>query len=247
MGNMRLKPALYYQLDYMVRASLSVLGVLLLVSAANYLLINFFEGNFAIFMVIIDGDISSMALNVGGVAVISLFIVGIVGIREDIKFFMQHGRGRYTTYFSTLLGSLISAAAIGLVCELFNLIGDAWHMFPLQGVNFGGAGFIGSWVMHTVFFFGAWQLGMLVSLLYYRMSKMQQIIFSVAIGGIFLLALPTFVPSLIDSLVQGLEDMDWDAFMFMPNVSMLAVPVVLGGVMAAGFNFLLLRRAQIKE
>ena len=248
MNTMRLKPALHYHLDYMARASLSTLGI---VSAIVFVLSLFvsvttvddgtditiaFLGN-----VNIGGNV---IFNAGSVIVIMLFVVGIAGIREDIKFLLQHGMGRYTVYFSTLWSSLISSAALGLSCEILNLIWNAWPAFPASGIVFPNGGFFSGWILHTLCFFLAWQLGMLLSLIYYRLSRTGQIVFSVAGVAFLVFALPNIILSILGDEVGVLDAI---FFNYPQNPLTLMMVALLGGVLSAGGNFLLIRRAQIRE
>jgi len=266
---MNLKPALLYQLDYMLKASLGVMGVLILIALGSHLLAA--AGIFSVSVEqyapreILDLAIRGVGeiqvegtdydgefiivnwLNVGAVALFSLFIVGIVGIREDIKFLLQHGMGRRTVFFSTLLASIICAVAVGLVSEGFNLISSHWAEFPFVGLTFNdmGHGFLAGWLFHAGIFFCAWQLGTFISLLYYRMNKIQMIIFSVAAGGVILLLMQGFARRVIADVDVWIEN-----FMYaMENlhlVNISTVTLVIGSA-AAAFSFMLIRRAQIKE
>jgi len=269
MRSMNLKPALLYQLDYMLRASLGVLGVLILVALGSHLL-----AAAGIFSVNIDtsspGEILDLAirgageiqiegadydgeiiivnwLNVGAVALLSLFIVGIVGIREDIKFLLQHGMGRRTVFTSTFLASLISAAAIGLINEGFNLISSHWAAFPFVGLTFDGMnhGFFAGWLFHVGILFCAWQLGTFISLLYYRMNKIQQIVFSVVAGGFILLVMQGFVRRVVVDVDVWIENFMYTLEnLHLINISMITLII---GLVAAAFSFMLIRRTQVKE
>ena len=269
MRSMNLKPALLYQLDYMLRASLGILGVLILVAIGAHLMatVGAFDVNVdthtpreVLDLALVtteevqvgDSDygfniVIVNILNVGAVALLSLFIVGIVGIREDIKFLLQHGMGRRTVFFSTFFASIITATAMGLISEVFNLISSQWAAFPFVGLTFNEMehSFFTGWLFHAGILLCAWQLGTFISLLYYRMSKMQMIIFSVAAGGTILLGMQGFFRRILVDVDLWIEN-----FMYMMenlhliNISMFTLAI---GLVAATFSSLLIRRAQVKE
>ena len=214
MNNLNLKPALRYQITYLGKFFLIAFGIIVAVYAFLHL---FFS--VAVTSDTIEINMSDSLLSV---LLVMLFIIGIVGIREDLKMFLQHGAGRRTVYVSTLISGFFTAVVLGLICELFSLF------FTV------GQSFFGGWLFNGACFFFAWQLGGLISLIYYRMNRIQQIVFSVA-GGSLLGALAVFVlPYMAAYIPSGM----WAA----PTV-----PILLCGLLAAAFNFLLLRRAQVKE
>ena len=244
MNKMRLKPALHYQLDYMVRASLSYIGVLAVIIIFISLIRRFFGGltvvNILGIVRIDAGGIGGgqFTFNVGGLIIFILFVIGIVGIREDLKLFLQHGMGRATTYFSTLIISLICAVSYGLFCELLNLAFIHWPNFPVRAMFFPAQSFFAGWFFHASLFFFAWQLGVLISLIYYRMNGVQQTVFSVAGVAMIMFALPGGIRR-----IAGGEDLEAALVALLANPAFLP----LWGVLAAAGSFLLLRRAQVKD
>jgi len=264
MRAMNLKPALQYQLDYMAKATLSVLGVSIAIILFFSLLGGVFQfggtsGNeYETADTILNLQVRGTELdyggnlvmwfNLGAIALFSIFIVGIVGIREDIKFLLQHGMGRYTVFLSTLLGSLITGLALGALGELLNFISSNWEAFPIRGLTFDGAehGFVVGWLSQAMLLFFVWQLGTLISLIYYRMNRIQQIVFSVCAGGIIFFGIQGPLPALehwgeyIPQVIETLE-----------NIVLNPVNIVIfssaAGVVSAMLNFFLIRRAEIKE
>ena len=261
MRKMNIKPALHYQLDYMFWASIWTFGILFAIMVITRLFFgigvislgesayNDYSAGFVIGLItdIMEDnpEYSVSWFNIGAVAFFSFFIVGIAGIREDLRFFLQHGMGRYTTFFSTLWGSLICATVIGGFCELLNFITSRWSAFPMRGMTFANInqGSFAGWLIHIAIFFTVWQFGTLISLLYYRMNKIQQIVFSVGMGGLIIFGLPNFfrlspdwISTMIDVLVRGSL-----------NPLTVALFTSVLGILSALFNFLLIRRAEIKE
>ena len=243
MKKTRLKAALHYQLDYVGWSVLIVAGIGIAVAALLTVLSEFaFEHGFSF---IIINDVAVTDFNIAVILMVLIFVIGVGGVREDMRFFNQHGISRLTTYLSTLYGSLISALAIGLMGEVLNVIALAWDMFPVNGMFLGEHNFIVGWLLQAFCIFAAWQIGTFLSLLLYRMSKIQKIIFITAIVGLvmsgvrrFFIFLSMFADEIFEAYMPGREGY--------PDI---LLPMVFGvfGTLCAALNFLLIRRAPIKE
>jgi len=248
-NRLNLKPALRYQLTTMSKAAAMVFAIVFAVAIFLHFLVGFFIEPET--TVNIAGIVSTEAdetfetfirvnqVNFGFVAIIFLFVAGVGGIREDLKLMLQHGMGRRTVYVSTLLGSLISSAALGIFCELLNLV----TVFSISGLNFQG-GFFSGVLLHTLSFFLAWQLGTLISMIYYRLETMQKIIFSVLGGALIVFGIPRTITRLLTHDAGAFEATLINIF---TNPFVLVLPILVCGVLAATGNFLLLRRAQVRE
>jgi len=235
MKNSRLKQALYYQLDYFGWSSLYVYGIAIAAMAAIGLLITTSGGN------------GNASLSIGGVGFVHLLIMGIAEIRSDLKFFLQHGISRRTTFFSHLYGSLICGAALGLFCEFFSLVTSRWLGLAGGGSAFAIQNFLAGWLLHTVTFFFAWQIGALISLIYYRLNKMQQIVFSVTAIAAIIFAFSSGIRFLV-RVSDELGDIIQRALENTLDFTGAAIWVILLlGILAAAGNYFLLRRAQVKE
>jgi hypothetical protein len=243
-------PVLRYQLGYLARSSLVTLGITVAVIAVVGLFLvqpvseADFDADVSVGVILrIEGN-AVLGLNISPVLMVTIFIVGIVGIREDIKFMLQHGVGRRTTYLSTFLGGLINGAWLGLVCELLNMAIRSFTAIPASAMPFPAASFFGGWLMHMGCLFFALQFGVLVSLIYYRLNRLQQIILSVAAGAIVVFALPNIFTRFFFG-VAAVFERAMQAVTASPFA--LACLMLLAGIIAAAANFLLLRRAQVKE
>ena len=242
MKTMNLWPAVLYHIEYALIALAWTFGIVGAISIAGSI---FFES--FVFMGSTDAG-SYVSFNAGAVALVMFFIFGVGGTREDLRFFLQNGMGRRTTYWSTIISALISGAAVGLLGEGFNLLFRLWPAFPITGMNFNHAsGFFIGWLMHIGSFFFAWQLGALFSLIYYRMNKNQQIVFSVALAATFVIGLPRIIIRMIPS-VEAFEAMVETMFYnFFAIPSNWAILIFALGVLAACGNFFLIRGANVKE
>lgn len=231
MKNSRLKQAIKYQLSYFGWSSLCVYSIAIAVLVVISLLVTFsFQ----------DGN---TFVGIGGTGFIHLLILGL-GIRSDLKFFLQHGISRRTVYFSNLSGSLICSVLLGLFCVIFELIAIQW--LSLFGNTIGG-GFFENWLMYSIIFFFAWQIGVLISLIYYRLGKIQQVVFSVLAIGAFVLLFSgsvAFIGNFTYDFGGLIERLTSDSLGILrsPVVGLMAIL----GVIAPICNYFLLRRASIK-
>ncbi|MCL2391767.1 MAG: hypothetical protein FWC66_04045 [Oscillospiraceae bacterium] len=258
MINLRLAPAMHYQLKAMLKAALWILGILALITVALNLLAGLHVEQITQYPyepgVIVDIDEMGITVrsnlvffSVGSILLITLFIIGICSIREDFKFFLQHGLGRRTTYLSTLFINLISGAVFGLLCTILNIIGNHFPSFPAYGISFPVDNFFFVWILHTLSFVAAWQLGAFFSLVYYRMNKMQQIVFTVIAIAIVIFAIPSFIEEIIFFFVPNVAIMGAALTSFFGNSFGLATSLFAFGLVTALMNFLLIRRVQVKN
>jgi len=237
MNTSRLKQAIHYQLNYFGWSFLYVYGIAaaVIIVIGSMMTINVSNGN---------GNV--VTTGIGGTGFVHFLIMGIAGIRGDLRFFIQHGISRRSTFFSHFYASLICSAVLGLFCEVFNLILYYLLGFALFGSAFTIQGFLTGWVAYTFIFFTAWQVGALISLIYYRLSKMQQIVFSVTAIATIMLAVSGSIRRLV-----GLGDELGLIRTIIENIIRLAGitawVALLIGLLAAIGNYLLLRRVQIKE
>ena len=204
MNTMNLKPAIRYQLEYIGKFFMFAFVIVAAVMALLYIILEA-----RIILSIDHADGFSISTNLVSMITIMLFVIGIVGIREDLKMYLQFGAGRRTVFVSTLISTLITGVVLGLICELRFMIG---------------------FMMTAAGFFLAWQLGALISLIYYRLNLIGIIVFSVAGGAVMLFCLPFIIIHVSQS---------YQTF--------LLLPLLLFGALAAAGSFLLLRRAPVKE
>ena len=176
MNNLRLHPAFKYQFDWILKYAVVIMGIVAVVA----ILINvFFAFN------VVSGV---FRIDVGSFMSVTFFVVGIVGIREDLRFFIQHGMGRRTAAISNLCGSLLAGVIIGLMGAILNLI-FAWiTTFPFLSLRFSeNISFFPDWIIQALYLVFAWQFGVMISLIYYRLnSYFWKVIVSVAGGAAIL-------------------------------------------------------------
>jgi len=176
--------------------------------------------------------------DMSGLAVVMFFIVGIVGAREDLRFFIQNGVGRRTTFWSCVIAALSTGVVIGLIGAVVNL---APEWFPISSLTAGvQVNFAMDWLLHIGAIFFAWHLGAMFSLIYYRCTKVWQMVAVSAVLGAIVLVIGPRVAFRVALFPDRLL-----AFFAAPGswIALLAVMCVV--VSCAGY--LLMRNADIRE
>ena len=268
MSNTRLKKAVRYQLDYALYSCLWVYGI----ATAIFVLLGFIsnhaggiEAFFMDFAYIVTRDTPMVELNVNDnvsgttifnympIAVVHFFILGIIGIREDIMFFLQHGIGRVTTYASHIVSSLITSTLIAFIFALIDFIAGNVAWLPFFGSSTVGD-FLSSWVLYSLGLFFMWQLGILISMIFYRLNHVQKVVFivllimSVVFGAFGVLF--TVMRHFTDLTLDAIAELGPDAFeIFIIPGGRMWGELVTTALAALAFlgNYLLVRRAPVKE
>ena len=243
MGNMRLKQALHYQLDYMFWASLWVLGITSAIFIVSVLLSGVAAAGNFVFVVNAGYDYGQFTGNANAIFTIFLFVIGIVGIRSDLKFFLQNGMGRNTTFFSNLLASIIVGVVLGFINEVITVV---IAMLFVNAMN-PGSNFMQNWAVSSAVFIGAWQIGALISLIYYRLNRLGQVIFTISAIALVVFGFGAFANYFLrdpDAMIERIEEFVTVSQNIAINTTLITLAIA--AVAAAG-SFLLIRRAQIKE
>jgi len=256
MTNLHIRKAMRYQLDYMFKASIWFVGIILVlaiiaslfISNAVYIQFGFID----IDSFTIDANTSFVFFDVGAAMVLTLFIVGIVGIREDFKFYIQHGMGRRTTFFSTLFISLIMGAAAGLFSELLTLAYNQWAFFPASGLRFAftESNFFINWLISALSIFYAWQFGSMLSLIYFRLNKTAKIIFTVAVIAVLAFVIPNtigFIISIVFPFASDSETVFLGVYGLLSSPANMIMIILTMGVICAVANYFLIRGAQARD
>ncbi len=250
MSNMEIKGALRYDIKASLRSLAIFLIVMILVWLLNFVLAVMVSGN---------GSYSSgfdMAV------AIYMFVAGIISVREDLRLFLQNGRGRPTVFLAQIVVALFASAALavasGLLTGLFQLI-TTWlapqleftSLYVLFGFGMAdGANILAALPKAVAFTFlqclPAFLFGMAVSLIYYRLSKLGKIAFSIAVPAVLFVGLPILVgsnPALFNAIISVSRFLD--AFFKTPLAMLAAFALVASPILALG-SWLLLRKAPIK-
>ena len=230
----KIKQALNYQLSYFAWSSLWVYGIAIALMCI-----------LGAWTVITVNDVN-VSTGLGGVAFVHLLVFGI-GIRGDLKFYTQHGISRRTTFLSHLYGSLICAVAVGLLCSIFNVIAGRWLGFSGGYEDHNIINFLTDWIMYISVFIFAWQIGTLISMIFYRLNNLQKVVFSVLSIGFLIFA---FVVG-IRYIVNFTEDFEALVIRLTEGAFAVISPTLIItfslAILAMCGNYLLLRRSPIKE
>jgi hypothetical protein len=144
---------------------------------------------------------------------------------------------------------LVSAVVVGFICQVLAVALSAWSDLIMIDM-FGGTidsttGFFTGWVLTTGVLFVAWQLGALISLIYYRLSKRGIIIFSAAAIILFVASINFFArragdlgDAIITLVIPATEPVT-------RNTPTIALMILIIAALAILGNFVLIRRAQI--
>lgn len=181
---------------------------------------------------------------------IMFFVLGIMMVRENIKFLLQNGCGRRTLLITDVLGNLILALITALISELLAQIFGSTHLITeisLSEMFFsvGGSPALPAAQSALLRFCAlvlAWRGGMFVSLIYYRLNRLGQVAVSVIVPALLFIGLPL-------SADRGLIDpaLFTNAFQWLissPYNTMLAA--VITALLCGVCSWPLLRRAQVK-
>ena len=243
MNGLSLRATTRYQVGYVVEATLWVLGISAAVFIAGNLI---FTGGIHLFVgddYFADG---TFGFNVGAIMVFMFFIFGVGGIREDLRFFIQNGVGRLTTFMSTIVGGIISAVGVGLASQLLTLALTLLPNFVMANIFNTEGGFFVGWLLTTGALFAAWQVGAFISLIYYRLSRNGAIIFTATIIILFVMITRGIFRNAIDlegvilTIIAPVIEPAQSAVGYGAAIVIIAIAATIG-------NFLIIRRVQITE
>ncbi|MFB0920751.1 MAG: hypothetical protein QMB62_07700, partial [Oscillospiraceae bacterium] len=183
---MNFKPAFRYQFGNYIRGSVVVfLIIFLIVSVALVFSLSF--------------DAGSSNISVSGysfAAIVFLFVMGIVSIRNDLRLCLQFGVSRRTAFLSELLAVMAVSVIIVAAGELLNgiarlliadnehfFVGDFYQIIYLKNTSatLTFAQHAQSALMNFSLVLSACLSGMFFSLLFWRLSRTWTIIVAVAI------------------------------------------------------------------
>lgn len=246
--HMNLKPAFRYQFrDYFKGTGVFFL-VMVVIVAASIILAMYSHGNISI-----SGF--SMA------TAICLFILGIVTPRSNLRLCAQFGVSRRTAFTSLFLAVLADIVILSLAGELLLYVGqsagkgisnlsfaDLYQLLYLgaQPMSLSLSQHVMSVLLNTSLILLLFVFGMFFTFLFWRLNKIWTIIVAVAIPLLcnlipaLLVKLASSVPA-IGRLFRALQHI------FASSVWNLMALFLLLSVILAGIDWLLIRRANIRE
>ena len=245
MSKIELKGALRYDIKSSMAGVVIFLVVMVVVWLLNFILSFSFGGE----------GVYSSGFEMG--TAIFMFVLGINSIRQDLRIFLQNGRGRTTVFLSQLIITVVISAVMavmaGLLIELFQLITalgspqmEYASFYSMVGLTSGLGTFLNTVAYTFLQCIPTFLFGMMVSLIYYRLPKLGRVIFSIAVPGVLFVGLRVWAannPALgnafgafIKFVVDTLQT---------PLMILAAFTLVMSPIMAL-ISWLLLRRAEVK-
>jgi len=253
MAKLRLKTAFQYCLRDGLKTIGIFFGIMLAVHAALAAAILIFSN---------PGSSAGSISLYESAAMVTLFVTGIVSVRENLRLLIQHGIGRRTAFISEIGVAAALALIAALAGELLIsasqalLSGSAqiqYLSFYQMAFNDGqiaaglGARLMAAALGFAVYFTG-YLLGMLISLIFYRLPKAWKIVVAVGVPVFFALIVPLSVATptgraifswLAEPLARLLD------FTFRAPGNYLCVSLLFC-LLVACFCQLLMRRAPIR-
>ncbi|NCB51549.1 MAG: hypothetical protein EOM54_06680 [Clostridia bacterium] len=240
---MRIKPSFMYRFSELLRASAIFLGFFIFVIAGSLMISSSTD----------SGTFNISAYEVS--ASITVFVFGIVTVREDLRLGIQNGVSRKSVFFAILLSSLLATCILAIVGDLITML------FVALSKNLGNVAAVSLYQLiiadETPWFrapfsmhlsnvlltfamtMGASLAGSFISLVFYRLNKTWTIIVAVGTPLLLFYILP-----------YGLSRCDIDFAALFSKISFtpanLTAFFAAAAALTAAFNFLLIRRAPIK-
>jgi len=252
MNTMNVRPAFTYKFREIIKGIAVFYGIMVaILTGVIYLAYinlsnnNTTTSNFSAFMV---------------AAANTLFVIGIVTIREDIRLMMQNGIGRRTIFITELLLTLSISLILAVAGELLIAIGQAitanWQGIFItdiyQLIYTYESNYKMSFLQHLESIAFAFSIyvcatlaGMLISLIFYRLSKIGTIIVAVGSPLFLFIILPItlkrsgagyLLRSVLMAVFQFIHSSPW-AFIFCSLLATIFISI---------FSWLLMRRAPVK-
>ena len=192
-------------------------------------------------------------------SVIFMFVMGLVVIRSDFPFFVQNGLNRASIFSIQQITIILFALLFGVASEILNY-GLALGM-PLTGgshavtagslyqsiYNISGVTFLIH--LKSVFFtaalcFFANELGLFISLFYYRAKRSLKIIVSIAVPAFFFIVLPNL--AVLPSSRGIVEQIFRTLYACVSTIGGLCLFTLLCSIVLGFFSWLFLRRAALR-
>ncbi|WP_312102371.1 hypothetical protein [Lachnoclostridium sp.] len=244
---MRLSRAFKFQMKEIIKAIASFYGVIFL---------------FVFLIIPISFKSSGGDASFGGFelcTVVMFFVTMLSMIRSDFLLFLQHGYSRKTLFLSTTLCLITTTAVVSLIeailYKIFNHYVSYYGIFnqaygAAYASDAGAKGMIDEYLWKFFLYILAGAIGIFISLLYYRMNKLQKIIVSVGVPALFIVVYPLsdqylFHGALSKFAIKIMNFYTGYAFGREPYVNMLCNLALFA--LFGAFSFLLLRRCNYKK
>lgn len=241
MITMRWRPALKYYLYQGMRA----LGVFFAVIIISMVVIP------AVIALSLDGHTEVAFGGLGLGSVIMFLVLGIIVMRENIKLFLQNGCGRPTLFIADILGSLLLALMMAVICMLLPRIFTSVHIDT--GLRIGemllfrhsssALPTVQYALLHFCGLLLAWRVGMFISLIYYRLNLVGQVIISVAVPVLLIFGLSRTASA--GPVDPSLFSRAFNWVIASPNNAILAA--LIAALLCTAASWPLLIKAQVRD
>ena len=252
MNTMNLRPAYKYRFCDMVKGIGVFYAIMVVVMTSVMGMVSYTASNGSE----VTGSFSAFVF----AASITLFIIGITTIREDLRLMLQNGIGRRTVFVSELLVVLSVSLLLCVAGELLITIGqavsanrsnvvitDIYQMLYTNGSNYHMS--LTQHVESIALAFGIYMFanlaGMFISLLFYRLNKMWMLITAIGVPIFIFIGLPVILTQtrpglLLESVFNMIV-----AFALKSPWALL-ICFLLTAVLIGIVNWLMMRRAPVK-
>lgn len=248
MNSMSIKGALRYEVKASLRSARVFLTVMVLVWLLNFVL------------AVTVNDSNSYSNGFEFAVTIYMFVAGLISVREDLRLFLQNGRGRLTVFigqvFVALFASAFLAVSSSVMTGVFRLVTNwlapeleyttLYRMFSESGC----VSIFSAMVESSLFTFlqclPAFFIGMTISLIYYRLSGLGKTVFSIVVPVTLFVGVPVLLannPEIARALVAFFKALS--EVLKTPIAWLAAFSLIFSPILALG-SWLLLRKAPIK-
>jgi len=186
-------------------------------------------------------------------AIIMMFVVGVVSIRDDLRLYIQNGIGRKTVFVVEIAMAFLSAVAIAIGGEIFMLLGrvisrnvERFYVQDFYPLIYAGGSSSLTFIQHieSVILAASLMLlafsgGMFFSLIFYRLHKNWSILIAVTIPFIVFGVIPVMV------LRHYTQISSWISFVAASSWNLVLVLSVFSLVLFF-INWLLTRKIHIR-
>lgn len=235
MGTMNLRPVFRYRFRETLKSTGVVLAIMVVIMAGLTGLISY-SGS--------DGQVSGSISLLSFALTISLFIMGISMIREDLRLMLQNGIGRRTIFAAELLAALSVSLLLAVAGELLLtfwqaitasqpglVVTDLYQLLYTSGTadNPSFRQHAESIALFFILFTWAHLAGIFISLLFYSLNKMWTLIVAIGTPLLLFLALRTahpvkpFLEAVFGAVSEFALNSPWALFLCFFSITLLIV------------------------
>ncbi len=188
---------------------------------------------------------------------IFLFVCGLNSFKQNYLYLSTNGITRKAQFYGFISSSAIIAATMAFIdtvsTNIINIFIDYHPMFYKLFNGFAEESSpllitVMNFLWSTAVYLLAFVIGYFITTLYYRMSKVLKIIVSVGVPAVFMIGSPMLAMYLyrigyVDEISTAIKFLAYGN----GNPNMSVIISVLETAIIAGFSYLLVRRAPVKE